>query len=192
MGDFFSNINLGNVFVGCFTFGLFFSFLRFIFGFDHDADVEHDHDVDHDHDHDHDHDAATSPGFLSIKMILGYMVGFGGGGIIAYYQYEQPAGICLLAALGGMIVLGVIVFYMFKAVYSQQSASTIVRDEEFIGVSATVTTSIPGGEGHAGEVLFTVRGSKQYHSALSKNNKAIKKGTEVKIVDYIEGKIVVK
>lgn len=178
MGDFFSGIDLGHLFVGCFTFGLFFSFLRFIFGFDHD--------------HDLDYDTVFSPGFLSIKMILGYMVGFGGGGIIAYYQYEQPAGICLLAALGGMIVLGVIVFYMFKAVYSQQSGSTIVGNEEFIGINATVTTSIPAGEEHAGEVLFTVRGTQQYHSAISENNKEIKKGTEVKIVDYVEGKVIVK
>ncbi len=190
MGEFFSSINLGQVFISCFAFGLFFSLLRFIFGFGHDVDIEHDHDFDHDHDA--DHDVATSPHILSLRMILGYMVGFGGGGMIAYYQYEQPSGICILAGTGGMIALGIIVYYMFKVFYSQQSSSTVPKTEEFIGTAATVTTSIPAEEGRVGEVVCIIRNAKQYHPAKSKNGIAVKKGSEVIIVDIKDGKVIVK
>jgi hypothetical protein len=194
-----TSMDLGMFFQISFFVGVIFMVITALFGFDHSAEIDHDfdHGVDHDMDHDIDHDFdhghdILGPGFLSIKMIAAYLTGFGGGGWIAYEQYNQPPYICVISGIGGAMVLGIIAYYIIKLFLSQQTKSGIPKTTDFIDSEGVISTSIPEGEDKVGQILVTVKGAKKYCRAMSFNGKEINKGTEVIIVEMKEGKVVVK
>ena len=113
-----------------------------------DTDVDIDADVDLDMDADVDADvevAAAGPGHFGLKLILGFIIGFGLGGFLAEHNdWSVPSVLCGL--IGGVCIY-TIEFQLLKLLYAQQ-ANTQTRASSVVGQTATVTHAIgPGGTG---------------------------------------------
>jgi len=180
-----TSMDLGMIFQVLFFVGVIFMVVTAFLGIGSDADVDSDIDSDLDYD-------ASGPDFISIKMVAAYLTGFGGGGWIAYDEYNQTLLISMISGFFGAIVVGIISYYIIKLFLSQQTGSGIAKTSDFIGCSGVISTSIPQGEGKVGQILCTIKHSQKYYTAMSHDGKEINKETEVIIAEMIEGKAIVK
>jgi len=180
-----TSTDLGMFFQVLFFVGVIFMVVTAFLGIGSDADVDNDIDSDLDYD-------ASGPGFISTKMIAAYLTGFGGGGWIAYDEYNQTSLISMISGFFGAIVVGLISYYIIKLFLSQQTGSGIAKTSDFIGCSGVISTSIPQGEGKVGQILCTVKHSQKYYTAMSNDGNEINKETEVIIAEMREGKAIVK
>ncbi|MCD4656670.1 MAG: NfeD family protein [Planctomycetes bacterium] len=119
--------------------------LMLIFGIDQDADIDVDVDVDIDVDvdveADIDSDISTGggPGFLSIKLILGFITGFGMFGFFAKH-YSWHSHHIVTAALGGFMFY-YLIYRLVKILYDFQ-ANTQISSTSLIGLEAEVINQI--------------------------------------------------
>lgn len=150
-----------------------------LFGHDHDLDQDMDHDMDHDTDHDTDHDGAANMSFLSVRVLLMFVSGFGAGGYFAARNdYNVVAS--SLWGIGAGLVMASIGYFVLNYFYRHQASSS-VRTKDVIGKEAIVTTSIlPGG---TGEVACWVGDRQEYFSARARLDKTIPNTTKVTIQD---------
>jgi len=88
---------------------------------------------------------AGGPGFLGIKLIFSFIIGFGLAGFLAYH-YQWPIPHILAGLIGGVIVYS-IVYQLLKVLYKQQ-ANTLVSSASVVGKRAVVTSALlKGGTG---------------------------------------------
>ena len=159
---------------------------------DVDADLDLDMDVDADVDMDMDVDAGVDvgaevggPGYFGLKLLLGFIIGFGLGGFLAvHYAWTLPH---YLAGLAGGVCIYTIEFQLLKLLYSQQ-ANTQSRASSIVGHTAIV--SHPIGKGGTGEIkaIMPGTGSSLYLRARAVDAEAeIAEGTEVRIKSVSTG-----
>ena len=126
-----------------------------IFGIDHDADIDVDADIDIDVDVDVDIDVDVDadvdagidsdittgggPGFLSLKLILGFITGFGAFGFFAKH-FNWHSNHLITAALGGFIFY-YLIYRLVKILYDFQ-ANTQISSISLIGRNAEVINQI--------------------------------------------------
>lgn len=88
---------------------------------------------------------AGGPGFLGIKLIFSFIIGFGLAGFLAYHL-QWPIPHILSGLIGGVIVYA-IVYQLLKLLYKQQ-ANTLVSSASVVGKRALVTSALlKGGTG---------------------------------------------
>lgn len=146
-----------------------------LFGHDHDMD----HDMDHDADHDTDHDGAANMSFLSVRVLLMFVSGFGAGG---YFAARNDYGIVASSMWGVStgFVMAAIGYFVLNYFYRHQASSS-VRTRDVIGKEAIVTTPIlPGG---TGEVACWVGDRQEYFPAQTKSDQTISTKTKVTVQD---------
>ena len=162
-------------------------FVMAVFGADTDvgADVDVDMDVDADADVDMDSDMdidasdfVSTPGVLSLRLILFFLVGFGLCGYLgAYFKWSLHH--VVVALVGGFIAwfLG---YQLLKLLYRQQSTSH-VKAISFVGKQARVTVPIP--KGGVGEITST---DQKTGKSIHLMARAKEKGREYKQGDIVK------
>lgn len=122
-------------------------------------------------------DASHDFGIFDSRVIAVFLTAFGGFGAIgATLGYGAFAG-SLFGLLGG-VVLGTIVFYFGKLLYSQQSSSS-VSAENLIGRTAQVTVGIkPDG---LGQISCRIGEERVEKLARARDGEEIKPGQLVRI-----------
>ncbi|HEU4391927.1 MAG TPA: hypothetical protein VFV34_29340 [Blastocatellia bacterium] len=132
MSEFFSNLSAFTVFLSIAAIGFLFLLVSVIFGdlFGHDFDHGFDHDMDH-----------GGPGLLSPRIISVFITAFGGVGAIAISQGYRVFPASAFGVAAGF-VLGGLVYFFARFLYSQQATSTI-STSDLVGRTAQVIVGIP-------------------------------------------------
>ena len=159
---------------------------------DVDVDVGLDMDVDADMDMDVDADADLDvggeiggPGFFGLKLLLGFVIGFGLGGFLAVNN-GWPIPHYLVGLAGGLCIY-TLEFQLLKLLYSQQ-ANSQSRASSIVGLTGIV--SHPIGKGGTGEIKTVMpgTGNSLYLRARAVDAEAeIAEGAEVRIKSVSTG-----
>lgn len=148
------------------------------------------HEVDHDHGHQghdgHDHHGHTTVKVFSPKLISIFLIGFGGGGIIATNYGLGAVAATIIGLISGFAIGGTL-YVFFKILYGQQSNSAIIV-ERAVGSTAQVNVDIP--QHGCGEVGLSLNGQYITSLARSRSNVAINRGLTAKVV-AVEGSTLV-
>lgn len=134
-------------------------------------------------------DGESGPSPFSSRVVFAFVTAFGGmGTILTYYDVGALPTVVfsLLAGFAGGTVVWVFTFVMFR-----KSATTQLRDSDFIGVGGQVTLSIPGGTQN-GEVTILVRGASQTKFAISSDGSPLSVGVPIVVTARSGGRLVVK
>ncbi len=122
--------------------------------------------------------------------IAGFVTGFGAAGIIANLAFNVSAGVSLLwAAFGGLVIGGVVqVFY--GAVLLKAQGTSQVQVAALGGKIAEVTVPIsPGGNG---QIAFVAQGRRVTYVARAQGDVEIRRGAQVEIVRIVGGTALVR
>lgn len=157
-----------------------------IFGGDHD--VDHDADVGHDAGHDGGGEHGGAPSFLSPRVFFAFMLGFGSVGAMAT---AYGASSLLASALGIIagLVMATLAYAVGYVMYKQQ-ANSALKPGQVVGKTGTVVTAIP--DNGLGEVNVSVGGQIVPFTALSIDNKPIRAGVMITVVQDLGDKILVR
>ncbi len=137
-----------------------------------------------------DHETAESggPSPFSLRTLLGFAFGFGGGGLAG-----KGAGmidfLSLIPAFGAGLVTSLIVWVIARFFYAAQG-SISVQETDYIGLIARVFIPIP--EDGMGLVAVTVKGEIKNIPASSGDKTVIPAQTQVEIVGMEGGTALVK
>lgn len=127
---------------------------------------------------------------LSPISIASFVTAFGGIGLIATQGYGASGGASLLWAIGGSIIIALashfLVFYLFIA----PQASSEVKQNTLIGMTAEVTAPIPGNS--VGEIAYVAMGERYTSTARAADGQDIPRGALVKIESMAGTVMVVK
>ncbi len=118
-------------------------------------------------------------GFLSLRAFAVFFAAFGVVGALGEHYGLSTAWSSLWGIVSGAVLVGVYVMSM-ELVKSQQ-ASSLVADNELVGLSARVTIAIPG-DGF-GEVSCVVKSQASRRMARSKAGQAFSEGQIVRIAE---------
>jgi membrane protein implicated in regulation of membrane protease activity len=151
--------------------GVVYTLVSLFFGGHGDTDGDGDHG---------DGDHGQGPGYLSLRGISLFMIGFGAvGGLIRSYTGKP-----LVASVSGLlagIVLMVLGMYFLRLFYKSQ-ATSIIQPEQIIGAIGTVTLTIPAKKDGFGEVSLTVSDRQLTKTAITSSDTELKTGTPIKVV----------
>jgi len=123
------------------------------------------------------HGSHDGPGFTDSRVLSTFLATFGCIGYLALTNGLTLLGATLSAAVSGFI-LGGVVYYFAKLLYSQQSNSS-VTSQDLLGRSAQVTVSIPAGG--VGMVSCRVGEERIEKIARTVDGGAVEAGTTVMI-----------
>ncbi len=180
-------MGIGFIYFICFLVGFIYAVvsgaLAHVFGGDSDVHV----------------DASGHIGFeggdvgLSVAsptLIAAFLSGFGGTGLIIHNLYHPGAGLSLLiATIGGLVIAGG-AYVILGFLYQKTQAGSEFRDEQVVGRSAEVTLAIP--DSGVGEIAFSVKGAREVAPARSEDGIPIPRHAAVKITKAVAGTFYVK
>jgi membrane protein implicated in regulation of membrane protease activity len=134
------------------------------------------------HDFDPSH-MDGSVGFVSLRSMVAFFVGFGWTGVIAY-KAGWGVGGATAAAFGAGLILMALMYSIIRLLYAQRSSGNI-RMENAIGNTGRVYLSIPASGATGGQVQITFQGQMQTLPALTKGADPIPTGTAVIVRETI-------
>ena len=129
------------------------------------------------------------PSPLSSRVIFSFITAFGGmGTIMTYYGFPDLVTILLSIVVGfiGGAVVWAFTFTMFR-----KSATSQLKDADFIEVPGIVTMGIPG-NASCGEVSITIQGNSEIWFAVSSNGQPIPVNTPITVISKNGGRLTVK
>ncbi|MDP3963117.1 MAG: NfeD family protein [bacterium] len=160
--------------------------ISLLLGHDHDADHDMDHDADNDHDT--DHDGSGNMSFISIRILLMFVAGFGAGGYFGARADYDVAGSSFFGVVGGLI-LAAIGYVFLNWLYRHQATST-VKTRDVIGSIAVVSIAIaPDG---VGEIVCAVGDRQEWFSARTTQPTTIPIASRVRITAAMGSMLVVE
>lgn len=118
-------------------------------------------------------------GYLSSSAVFAFLSAFGFAGAVTYSQTEN-ATLSSLVALGAGLLFGVCGAVLTRALTKGETAHQ-VKSSDYVGLRATVTTSIPVGQ--MGQVFTSVAGHTTTLAARSESS--LSSGTVVEITSVI-------
>jgi hypothetical protein len=127
---------------------------------------------------------------LSPISIAAFVTSFGGIGIIATQGFGASGGASLLWAVGGAIAMGVISHLAFFYFFVAPQASSALKTNDILGVTAEVTAPIPGNS--VGEIAYVAMGERHTATARSEDGRDIERGALVTIEGLAGTVIIVK
>lgn len=177
MTDIFTTFGLATIFLIIGSLGFLFLLISFLIG-----------DLFEFLDFDFDLDTGNDFGLFDSRVISMFLAAFGGFGLIGSTLGFGGLFSTLFGLLGG-IAFGAIVFYFGKLLYSQQSNSSVTK-EDLIGRTAQVIVPILPNQ--LGQVLFIIGEERIERLARSADNTEIKVGTKVRIDSFVGDSVLVK
>jgi hypothetical protein len=103
--------------------------------------------------------------------------------MISNMAFNASAGISLLWALFGGLLVGGVMQLFYGGVLLKSQGSSEVRVSKLAGKIAGI--SIPIAEGGIGQIVFVSQGKRVTFAARSANNQPISRGTQVQIVQIV-------
>jgi hypothetical protein len=140
---------------------------------------------------DHDHldtvgdagDAGDGTSLLSLKPILGFLLGFGwAGGAARSNGYSLPAS-CGLALVAGAIAMTCI-FLLIRSTSRMRSDGTL-KLANAVGQVGTVYINIPGEAVTGGQITVNVGDRMVVLQAIQQGSATLQAGTKVKVIEFI-------
>ncbi len=131
------------------------------------------------------------PGEISIASIspisiASFITAFGAIGIIATRGMGLPAMTSIIWAVIGSILVAIVAHALFFFIFIAPQASSAVKPNALIGITAEVTAPIPATS--VGEIAYVAMGSRQTSQARSATGEAIPRGAAV-IIESITGTV---
>ncbi|MEN6642508.1 MAG: NfeD family protein [Armatimonadia bacterium] len=131
---------------------------------------------------------SEGPGYISLRTILGFIGGWGWGGLIGYDMlkwgiFSAPFG----AAVG--LLIAIIVFRFSRFLYNQEATSTI-STMHLIGQEGVVLTTIP--QNGVGEIRIYARGVPLKALARAEGSEPLAEGCRVIVTEELGGTLVVR
>jgi membrane protein implicated in regulation of membrane protease activity len=156
-----------------------------IFGGHHDGEIGHD--IGHaDHAGDHAAEHGGPPSFLSPRVFLAFLTGFGVAGAIATVYGAGPGlatGIGFIPGFVMALIAWFVAYYLFK-----EQVSSSIRPGQVVGAVGTVVTAIQAGG--LGEVNVSVNGQIVPYTAISEDGESsFRVGTRVKVIRDLGDKV---
>lgn len=180
LNEWFSGSSLNCVYGGALALGLIYSLLLIVFqgvgdlfsGLDSILDVFNiDLDIG-------GADAGGDGSGISMIAVSVFISTFGTFGLVSRGGFEANVPQSILAASFGGIIFGGLAQWFFVYILSP-TTSSMVTQSSLEGQVAEVLIPIP--KNGLGEIVLVSRGSRVRYGAKSYNNKAIARGTEVRI-----------
>jgi membrane protein implicated in regulation of membrane protease activity len=141
---------------------------------------------------DHDHldsigdvggDAADGTSLLSVKPILGFLLGFGwAGGAVRAEGYSLPIS-CAVAIAAGGLAMGAI-FLLVRSTTRLKSDGTL-RKANAVGQVGTVYINIPGGAQAGGQITVSVGDRTITLQAIQDGATTLPAGTKVRVLEFL-------
>ncbi|MFL6447004.1 MAG: hypothetical protein ACJ746_04870 [Bryobacteraceae bacterium] len=188
-------MNITDVFLGCFAFGLLWSLAAVLLGglhFGHHAGHGfhvHAHGTHFARGSAGSHCAAGTVGswsqhFLSLNTFAIFLAWMGGCGYLM--TRHTGLGIWIVVSLSSVVGLagGAILAFVLRFLHGREFAMQ-PGDYDMIGVLGRVSCAIR--QGGTGEMTFTRDGSRQLAYVRSENGMAIERGQEVVVTGYRTG-----
>ena len=125
-----------------------------------------------------DADAGGDGSGVSMLAITTFISAFGGFGLAARGIFEASVGTSVAAALAGGVIFGGLAQVLFVVLLSK-TTNSLVDQASLEGKVAEVIVPIP--KNGVGQIMTVAQGSRMTYSARSYNNKAVARGTEVRI-----------
>ena len=156
-------------------------------GFDADGDVDLSVAPD---DVPEGGDAAfDADGFhlVSVKSIVGFILGFGWTGVLCWNSITNPMLLCLTCTLVGLVFMASIAFLIFQVMKLNRDNTFHV--DQVIGQHAEVYLRIPAARQDSGKISVSHHGSVHELEAYTVGE-AIPTGAKVRIIQKIDGETV--
>jgi len=173
-------------YLGCAIFGIVMV-LASMFGADHDHDLSHDAGgADHGGDSD---SSDQGPKFFSFRVMVTFLAAFGAFGFLTSYLLGLSGLLSALAGFLGGALIALFAWWLVALAFKQQ-ASSVVTDEDLVGLEGVVITSIP--TNGMGEVSLEIKGQRKYFPARTTDNSSCDDGSVIKVKQIISGHMVVE
>ncbi|MDD5199450.1 MAG: hypothetical protein PHC88_06565 [Terrimicrobiaceae bacterium] len=138
--------------------------------------------LDGHHDFDPSH-ADGSIGFISLRSVVAFFVGFGWTGVIAFKAGWGVGGATAAAFVAGLVLMTAI-YLLVRLLYTARSSGNI-RMENAVGCTGRVYLSIPAVAASGGQVQITFQGQMQTLPALTRGAEPIPTGSAVIVREVI-------
>jgi hypothetical protein len=190
-------MNITDVFLGCFVFGILWSLASVLLGgfhFGHHAAGHGSHL--HIHSSHGSHNSAgtrSAPGvhggwvehFLSLHTIAIFLAWTGGCGYLMMRHTRFGIWLVLLISSVVGLVGGAVLAFVLRFLHGREFAMD-AADYDMVGVLGRISSPIRQGGG-TGEMTFTRDGGRQLACARSEGDTAIERGQEVVVTSYRNG-----
>ena len=127
---------------------------------------------------------------LSPITIASFLTGFGVFGIVATLGFGASAGVSVVVAAIGALIIAIISHFAFFYLLIKPQGSSEVTQKDIIGATAEVT--VPIAVGGIGEVAFVAQGSRVTYPARSLDRVALPRGATVTIVEMVGSVVAVR
>jgi membrane protein implicated in regulation of membrane protease activity len=131
---------------------------------------------------------GVTPSPFSLRTITMFLMGFGGGGLIAKGAGVSDELSLVPATLTGVLMASLM--YLFLRYLYGSVGTTMSQPSDYVGLIGRVTVSVP--EGGQGTVSLTVKGQTANTACVSADSTAIPFGSEIYVVSYAGGVASVK
>lgn len=134
----------------------------------------------------HDLDAAAldgDVGFFSLRSAVGFFVGFGWTGVIAFKAGWGVAGSTAAAFGAGLVVMSAI-YAVIRLLYRARTSGNIDA-KNAVGQTGRVYLSIPAAAASGGQVQVTFQGQLHTMPAITRRDAAISSGSSIVVREII-------
>lgn len=134
----------------------------------------------------HDVDAVSldgDVGFFSLRSVVGFFVGFGWTGVIAFKAGWGTGG-ATAAGFGAGLVVMVVIYLIIRTLYRARSSGNI-DTKNAIGQTGRVYLSIPAAAASGGQVQVTFQGQMHTMPAITRRENAIPSGSTIVVREVI-------
>lgn len=135
-------------------------------------------------------DMDADGGLFSVRSIIGFVLGFGWGGVIGEGMGLGWGG-CLGMALGIGAGMFLIIAILMKFIYSLKSDGTL-RYESLVGMTAKVYLTIPPAGKHGGQVMVSHPSQLFYLPAVQRGEESLPANSIVRILEVDSGVLTVE
>lgn len=172
-----------------FTVILILQTLLSLIGVNFDSDVDFDLDTDTDFDMDADADSDNMLGFkfFSIRGVVAFFTIFGWVGIVLSDSNLPQALIVFIAVMCGLVAV-VVIGWLFTLTAKLQDSGNIDY-KNAVGKTGEVYITVPKMRKGTGKIQITVQERLREMDALTEEEKDLKTGTLIQVVDVLNGSI---
>lgn len=153
-----------------------------------DADTDFDADIATDGADVSDSFDASGFHLVSFKSIISFLLGFGWTGVLFWDDFDSVVWLVGLATMVGFVFMCIIAWALYMVM--KLDKDNTFRIKEVVGKTADVYLRIPANKAETGKITISVNGSIHELEAMTSSSEMIPTGSKVKIVEVLEGEVV--